>query len=150
MKTLCVVPCGYEKIWKKHPDAGPTRARDVYTGVFARKCQQYAIKFYPESYCILSAKYGFLWPDNIIPGPYDVTFKKQSTNPIPLHELKKNVIQKGLLEYDEIVVIAGRDYVQKVVQVFADKKVHIPLKGCRGFGDMMGRLKRAIVDGKPL
>lgn len=150
MKTLCIVPCGKEKIWEKHPDAGPTPAKDVYIGVFVRKCHQYAQTFYPESYCILSAKYGFLWPDEIIPETYDVTFKIPTTHPISLQELTKIAVEKGLYDYDEIVVIAGGEYVKKVMQVFPEKNIRLPLKGCRGLGNIMGRLKRAIIDNVPL
>lgn len=70
MKSLCIVPCGNKKIWDKYPDAGETRAKDVYIGSFIRKCQEYALKFYPESWCILSAKYGFIFPEEVIEGPY--------------------------------------------------------------------------------
>ena len=65
MKTLCIVPCGSKKIWKKNPNAGPMKAKDVYIGPFASKCQQYAKHFYPESWCILSAKHGFLFHNEI-------------------------------------------------------------------------------------
>jgi len=62
MRTLCVIPCGKTKIWDKKPDAGSTNARDVYIGPFAKKCREYAEKFYSTSWCILSAKHGFLFP----------------------------------------------------------------------------------------
>ena len=73
MNTLCVTPCGSKKIRDIFPEAGPTPARDVYIGPFAQKCQQYAQGFYPLEWCILSAKYGFLFPDDIVPGPYNVS-----------------------------------------------------------------------------
>jgi len=73
IKVLCIIPCGNRKIWDKNPNAGPTRAKDVYIGPFAKKCKEYAEKFYLSSWCILSAKYGFLFPDDIVPGSYNVT-----------------------------------------------------------------------------
>jgi len=147
VKTLCIIPCGNQKIWKKKPNAGPTPARDVYTGSFASKCRQYATTFYPDSYVILSAKYGFLWPDDIIPENYNVTFKKRSSNPISIPELAIIARSKGLLSFDELVVIAGREYVAMVRQVFQGKEIHNPLDGCAGNGIMMNRLDTAIKNG---
>jgi hypothetical protein len=69
MNTLCIIPCGSAKIWDKDSDAGPTAAQYVYTGGFSMNCKQYAMMFYPNSWCILSAKYGFLLPDDVVAGP---------------------------------------------------------------------------------
>ena len=67
MKTLCIASCGKSKIWDKQPQAGPMPARSVYVGPFSGACGRYADKFFPESWCILSAKYGFVLPDDLIP-----------------------------------------------------------------------------------
>jgi len=75
MKIICIVPCGNKKIWDVFPDAGPTPAKNAYVGGFASKCQEYARAFYPDNYFILSAKYGFLQPEEIVPNKYNVTFK---------------------------------------------------------------------------
>ena len=118
MKVICIIPCGNRKIWDKNPNAGPTRARDVYIGPFAKKCKEYAEKFYPSSWCILSAKYGFLFPDDIVPGPYNVTFNDKRTNPISVEELSKQVKEKGLDRYEKILVLGGKKYVSMVRKVF--------------------------------
>jgi len=47
MKTLYIVACGKLKIWDKNPNAGPTKAEYVYIGSFAKKCVEYAKRFYP-------------------------------------------------------------------------------------------------------
>jgi len=145
-----VVPCGSRKIWDSSPQAGPTKARDVYTGSFAKKCIEYAEKFYPDSYVILSAKYGFLFPDEIIPENYNVTFKDRKTNPIAVDELRKQAEKKGLTKYDEIVVVAGSDYANIVKKVFAGKKIITPLKGLGGMGVMMSAMRKAIDEGREL
>ena len=87
MKTLCVGPCGKAKNWDKNPEAGATPAREVYTGPFAKKCREYAETFYGEEYVILSAKYGFLRPEDLVPESYEVTFKDKRTNPISVQAL---------------------------------------------------------------
>jgi len=147
---LCVVPCGSKKIWDVNPAAGPTEARYVYIGNFAKTCREYAEKFYPNSYVILSAKYGFLFPDEIVSGPYNVTFKDPSTNPIGVEELRKQAEEKGLMKYDEIVVIAGSIYAEIVREVFKGKKITTPLIGLGGMGQMISSMKRSINEGKEL
>jgi hypothetical protein len=147
---LCVVPCGSLKIWSKNPNAGPTKAKEVYIGNFSRTCIEYAEKFYPNSYIILSAKYGFLFPDELIPEDYNVTFNDPKTKPIGVDELRKQVKEKGLTRYDKIVVVAGSSYVNIVRKVFAGKKIVTPLKGLGGMGPMISAMKKAIREGKEL
>jgi len=150
MKILAVVPCGKRKIWNVNPCAGPTRARFVYVGPFASKCREYAERFYPNSWVILSAKYGFLFPDDIVPGPYNVTFNDPKTNPIGISELIKQVKSKGLDKYDKIIVLGGRNYVRIVREVFRDKEVYAPLERFRGLGPKMSALNRALSSGREL
>jgi hypothetical protein len=150
MSTLCIVPCGNRKIWDEIPNAGPTQARYVYIGPFAKKCSEYAERFYPDSWCILSAKHGFLFPDDIVPGSYNVSFNDRRSNPITTTELSQQVKEKKLDRYGEIVILGGRSYVEITVKVFPKKEVHTPLKDCKGIGYMMGRLKTAITRGVPL
>lgn len=147
---LCVVPCGQRKIWSRYPDAGPTKAKDVYIGPFARTCIEYAEKFYPDRYVILSAKHGFLFPDELIPEDYNVTFNDPRTNPIGVEELRRQAERKGLMKYDEVVVVAGGRYVEIVKRVFVGKRIVTPLKGLRGMGEMMAAMKRAIREEREL
>ena len=150
MKTLCIIPCGKRKIWDKNPEAGPTKAKNVYIGPFAASCRRYAERFYSSAWCIISAKHGILFPDDIVPGPYQVTFSKPKTNPISLEKLKAQVTKKGLEKYQNIIVIAGREYVRKVQQVFPEKEVSTPLIHCSSQGNMMRRLRNAREKGEPL
>ena len=122
METLCVIPCGKRKLWDKHPETGPTKAKNVYTGPFAASCRRYAERFYPSAWCIISAKYGFLFPEDTVPGPYNVTFLKPKTNPISIEGLREQAAKKGLIKYQTIVVIAGREYVWRVQEVFPERK----------------------------
>jgi len=150
MKTICIVTCGKEKIWKKNPNAGPTPAKDVYTGTFAKKCQEYARKFYGESYLILSAKYGFLFPYDIVPGDYNVTFTKPSTHPITIPELIQIAQEKQLFQFECIVIIAGRVYSEIARQVFLEKIIETPLASCRNMFEMIKLMQQAIKEGQPI
>lgn len=142
--ALCVVPCGRVKIWDKNPKAGPTPAQEVYQGTFSKKCQEYAKKFYPDSWCILSAKHGLMLPEEEISGPYNVTFNDKNTNPVDFDFLSNQVIEKKLDDYDKIVVVAGKNYENILKTVFNDKEVYNPLNGCKGIGYMMNRLSVLI------
>lgn len=150
MKTLCIVPCGNRKIWDKNPKAGPTKAEYVYIGPFAKKCREYAMRFYPSSWCILSAKYGFLFPDELVTGPYNVSFNDPKTNPITTKELFAQVKEKGLDNYDRIVILGGKNYVEMANEVFSSKEILSPLSDCKGIGYMMGKLNDSIKRGVPL
>ena len=72
MATLVVVPCGASNLWKKHPGAGPTRAKDVYTGAPFKVNRDYAEEF-ADRWVIVSAKYGFIDPEFVVSSDYNVT-----------------------------------------------------------------------------
>lgn len=148
MRTLCIVPCGNRKIWDEYPDAGPRKARNTYTGPFASKCRQYAEVFYPSSWCILSAKYGFLFPDAIVPGPYNVSFNDKSTNPITLEELVSQKHEKGLYVYENIIVLGGKNYREIIKDAFPERDIHCPLKGYKNIMQMMRALNSSIKSGE--
>jgi len=147
---LCVISCGKKKIWDVNPQAGPTKAKEVYVGPFTKICIQYAEKFYPNNYVILSAKYGFLFPEELVPENYNVTFKNLKTNPISIEELTKQAQEKELIKYDEIVVIGSSQYVDIVKKVFAGQKIFTPLQGLGRIGVMMSAIKKAVREGKEL
>ncbi len=126
-KVLVVVPCGARKIWDIYPDYGPCRARDAYQGSLFKVCKRFAEKF-GDRWVILSAKYGFIDPDFIIPGNYDVTFNRPSTNPVGVDVLRRQANEMGLLDFDVIVVLGGRHYAEHCLAVFPREKVKIHLE----------------------
>jgi len=150
MKTLCIIPCGKRKIWDKNPEAGPTKANNVYTGPFVASCRRYAERFYPSAWCIISAKHGFLFPEDVVPGPYDATFSKPKTNPITLEQLKAQAAKKGLEKYQKIAVIAGKEYAGRVQTIFHGKEISTPLISCSSQGEMMRKLRKAREKGVSL
>jgi hypothetical protein len=150
MATLCIVPCGKRKIWDRFPDAGPQPARHVYIGSFATKCRMYAERFYSDSWTILSAKHGFLFPDDIIPGPYEATFNKSQTFPISPNALERQAIEKGIDDYSLVVVLGGKRYGSLVAQALPNTSISLPLQRCRGIGVMMQVLNSALSSGIPL
>jgi len=151
-KCLCIATCGAKKIWSIDPHAPKhVPAKDAYVGPLSKKTIEYAKTFHPENYVILSAKYGFLLPDEKI-SDYDAYCNK---NPIiTISELKKQAAEKVvngtvLKDYDEIIVIGGSCYCNWVKEVFGEDKVECPLAGLP-IGKMLQRLKVAMTSRKPL
>lgn len=143
-KSLCIIPCGAAKIWDKQPSIGPVEAQNVYTGVFAVACQRYAKTFF-DHWVILSAKYGFLYPEDIIPEDYNVSFTKPSSETILIAQLKEQAESKGLFKYQEITVLGGKHYANRAKAVFNQgQELFFPLSDCTGIGYMLQRLARAL------
>lgn len=142
--VLCIIPCGKKKIWDKQPDAQQVYAKDVYIGSFSKKCKQYAEKFYPNSWYILSAKHGFLSPMESLSTNYNVSFNDRYSNTIAINKLISQVAEKNLEEYDEIVVLGGKHYTEIVTKIFSQKEIHTPLENCKGIGYMMQKLNDSL------
>lgn len=139
---LVIIPCGSKKIWDKDPGAGQQKAKDAYIGGFFIKNRQYAEKQNCD-WLILSAKYGFIEPDFIIPGNYNVTFKKSYPKPISDKELFDQYNEKQLSKYDEVIVLGGIDYISKVKKIFGGANIQAPFKGLP-LGKMMSKINEAL------
>lgn len=150
LKGLCIIPCGRKKIWDHDPETGPTQANNAYIGVFHRLCQSYAKTFY-DDWVIISAKHGFLLPDDIVPKNYDVSFSMYKEEIISIKTLKKQRTHKKLDVYDQIIVLGGKKYQPIIREVFQDAaSIEFPLSGSRGIGEMQQRLKRSIENEQPI
>jgi hypothetical protein len=149
-RTLIVVPCGQCKIWDRRPAHGPAPARDAYTGAPFQLNRRYAERF-GDAWVILSARYGFIPPDFMIPGPYDVTFKWPRTRPIDLPALQRQIKTLHLDRFDRVIVLGGAAYRRLTCQAFAGYPVTLsaPTAGLP-VGKAMRALKQAITAGVPL
>ena len=141
---LVIIPCGKMKIWGKNHYAGPQKARDAYTGPPFKVNRQYAESRHCD-WMILSPKYGFMQPDFVIAGNYDVTF--ESPDAISVRELKRQAERQGLGNYSKVTVLGGHVYVEKVRDAFSSTKAKIdaPFVGPR-FGTQMGLIKEFLRD----
>lgn len=144
MNVVCIVGCGKRKIWDKDISAGSVKSKNLYTGTFTRKCIEYAEKFHKDSYYILSAKYGFVLPDETIEKPYNQCFHIKKTNPITIDILSSQIENKRLDKFDRIVILGGNYYTEMIKTLFPKKDVFNPLKGGKGIGEMMKKLKELI------
>jgi len=117
--------------------------------------ENFTLLFYENNVCcglvgivVLSAKYDFVDPDFIIHENYDVTFKDPRTNPVKVELLRRQAERMGLDEYDKIVVLGGKDYIDVVAKVFPASKLIASFKGLP-LGKMMQTIKKAIITGEP-
>ena len=76
MKRLCIIPCGKKKFGISIQTT-PMEAKDVYISPFGKACQAYATMFF-ENWVILSAKHGFLRPNDIVLENYDLAFDSKA------------------------------------------------------------------------
>ncbi|PEV31734.1 DUF6884 domain-containing protein [Bacillus thuringiensis] len=143
MKRLCIIPCGKKKIWDKHSNYGPMEAKDVYISPFGKACQAYASMFF-ENWVILSAKHGFLRPNDIVLKNYDLAFDSKSDEVISIEKLQKQMLDKSLLQFDEIVLLAGKKHKKVVTKLYPEEMITYPLEECKGIGYMLQRLKEAV------
>lgn len=148
--VLVIVPCGHGKVWDRNPAAGPTRARDAYTGAPFKVNRAYAETF-ADSWIILSAKYGFIPPDFRIPEPYEVTFKKKATQPVSLDVLLRQRQEQHLDRFGSVIVLGGKEYRLMVTEAFGGTgvKVLAPFAGLP-LGKAMSATKRAMSEGRPV
>ncbi|KMP81162.1 hypothetical protein TU56_04710 [Bacillus cereus] len=144
-----MIPCGKKKIWDKHSDYGPMEAKDVYISPFGKACQAYATMFF-ENWVILSAKHGFLRPNDIVLENYDLAFDSKSDEVINIEQLQKQMVDKSLLQFDEIVLLAGKKHKKVVTKLYPEEMITYPLEGCKGIGYMLQRLKEAVKEGEEI
>lgn len=149
---LIIIASGKPKIWDKFPDLGAVKASEAYTGTFHRLSKTYAEKF-ADSYLILSPKYGFLGPDDLVAGPYDVRFTMKGTSDatIQLAELKR-MWQELQINPTELVPMLGGEKFRGLLSSITNNKqaFDFPLTGSSGIGVMQQKLKQAIETGIPL
>ncbi|MBF2671149.1 DUF6884 domain-containing protein [Listeria seeligeri] len=149
---LIIIASGKPKIWDKFPDLGPVKASEAYTGTFHRLSKTYAEKF-ADSYLILSPKYGFLRPDDLVAEPYDVRFTMKGTSEatIQLEELKR-MWRELQINPTKLVPMLGGEKFRGLLSSITDNKqtFDFPLTGSSGIGVMQQKLKQAIESGIPL
>jgi hypothetical protein len=98
-----IIPSTRQKIWDTSYSAGPTQARDAYTGsAFARWRAFAEDSGFP--WFILSTKYGFLTPDQPIAN-YSVTISEAESDPAFVALLREQVKVNGLDRYRRVSVV---------------------------------------------
>jgi hypothetical protein len=99
-------------------------ARDAYTSIYFQKNRAYA-ELFGNRWVVLSAKYGFVDPDFVIPGPYNVTFNDPASSPVSATTLYGQVRTQGLDQFEHVVGLGGSEYRALVQQAFAGTTVDV-------------------------
>jgi len=91
-------------------------------------------------YLVISAKYGLLYPNEVIEGYNKVLRTRRDVEEIkPLVEQRLKPI---LVDYDKIVVIAGKKYQETLSNLWDDHFFTIQSKG---YGDLCSKIRKATV-----
>jgi hypothetical protein len=106
---LVIVPCGTATIWDHEPWSGPTEAYNAYRGTPFKLNRAYAERF-ADRWMMLSPKFGFIRPNFSIAEPYDVSFRKKSSNPVHIDTLREQVEEFRLSTFRVAVGLGGREY----------------------------------------
>ena len=77
-------------------------------------------------------------------------FAVREADPISVEQLSKMAAKKGLSNYDRIVVLGGKAYIDVLGQVFPQKELYTPLSGTPGMGYMLSKLSSALKSEAPL
>jgi len=148
---LVIIPCGAGKIWDKNPHHGMCLAKDTYTGSPFRVNRKYAEKF-GEKWMILSAKYGYIEPEFVIPGDYNVTFKDPRTNPVAVPALIQQIQEVGLNRFPQVIGLGGIEYRDRIRDSFKPYNISVQFPfadlGLR-IGETMSLIKKSVDQGMP-
>lgn len=93
---------------------------------------------------ILSAKYGFLRPDDKIED-FNVTFKLKKSGPVSYQELRNQVWNKELDKYSTILVLGGKEYLDAAKAAFSGTScmIQFPFEGL-SIGQRMRAIDHAL------
>lgn len=86
----------------------------------------------------------FWLPNDIVLENYDLAFDSKSDKVISIEQLQKQMVDKSLLQFDEIVLLAGKKHKKVVTKLYPEEMITYPLEGCKGIGYMLQRLKEAV------
>jgi len=141
-KVLVITGCTKEKLGYNASTKAP--AKQMYQGRLFKTVRRFC-ETMNFDYIIVSAKYGLLFPDDVIEG-YETQLKnKEDVSKIQPFVEKRLV--PLLRNYDKIVVIAGKLY-RKVLSNLWNERFSF-VKG-KGYADLCKIVKEAIPKGKSL
>ena len=136
-KVLVVVECTKKKLG--YAKSTKTKAKNLYQGQIFKVARTYSEsrKF---DYVIISAKYGLLFPDDVIEGYDKVLRTREDVEAI--REQVEERLSKILPNYDTVLVIGGKLYRAALRNLWNGR--FVTLKS-RGYGDMTHMLAEATV-----
>jgi hypothetical protein len=149
-RVLGVVSCSHRKAWSRAGVFGPLRARDAYIGPLFKAGSSYANRFMTD-WVILSGKYGLIPQHFNIPQDYNTRLSWRRNSSLVL-ELRKQILELGLLDFSRVDVVGGSDYVRLVETAYAGTGIPVQSVMSRPtrIGRMIHLLNDAVETGTPL
>ena len=134
--VLVITGCTKKKLDSVGTVAAP--AKEMYQGMLFQKVRKYA-EGMGFDYAIISAKYGLLFPDDIIEGYEQVLRARADVE--SLQSAVEDRLREIIDQYDQIVVIAGKDYRLVLENIWDNRFVFLK---ARGIGDLCSLVGRSI------
>jgi len=141
-KVLVITECTKEKLGYDSSIKAP--AKKMYQGRLFKTVRDYS-KAMGFDYVIISAKYGLIFPDDIIEGYEKVLQTQKDVKNI--QSLVEDRLKAILENYDKVVVIAGEKYRKVLQNLWDDRFIAVRSKG---YGDLCSIVEKAIPKAKPL
>jgi hypothetical protein len=126
---LIVITCGSRKLDHRAP------AGELYTGAYHRACRRAADALEPERLLILSSAHGLVGVEDVI-DPYDTPMGAAGS--VSGAQLTAQARERGVLELDPVIVLAGRRHLQLAQAVWPHAVG--PLTGIGGMGHQISYL----------
>lgn len=92
---FAVIPCSKEKAWDEPGVVGPRPARLAYRSPLFAAALAWAERR-AERVVIFSALHGLLAADDIVPGPYDVTFSRPDDPVVSRERVAEQAVALGI------------------------------------------------------
>lgn len=136
MNRVVLISCVSTKLDKE------SKAKDLYVSPLFRMNYAYAQTLKPSAIYILSAKYGLVHPDTVIP-PYEQTLNTMKSGQVKDWAIDVIDQMQGKIDFqkDEIIFLAGERYRKFLMPLCRNAKV--PLEGL-GIGKQLGWLKKKL------
>ena len=130
-EVVVVVPCGGRKRTR------PVPAGAMYVGSYHQACRRYARRIGADRVLVLSARHGLVELHERIE-PYELRMGRPGC--VGVETLRLQAERLGI-RHAAVVVVGGREYVERAVAVWPDALA--PLRGCRGIGEQLARMNNA-------
>ena len=140
--VLVITECTKEKLAYNNSLRVP--AKKMYQGRLFKNVRNYceAMGF---DYVIISAKYGLLFPEDVIEGYERVLKTKEDI--LKIQHLVEDKLKPVLKDYEKIVVIAGKKYREVLRNLWDERFIAVKSKG---YGDLCSIIRKATPKGKSL
>ncbi|MEM2506502.1 MAG: tRNA-guanine transglycosylase DpdA [Nitrososphaeria archaeon] len=135
-KVLIITECSKEKLGYNSSVKAP--AKKMYQGRLFKTVREYA-ETMDFDYVIISAKYGLVFPEEIIEGYEKVIQTKEDVEDI--RSIVEKKLKPILQNYEKIVIIAGEKYREILRNLWDERFISVK---SRGYGELCHIIRDAI------